>query len=147
MNLIGDDQLFEVDALLPEGVGEGDGLVKVDVAIVVSMNQQDRRAPGAYASYRGGFEGGACRVFPRGGRGGGNRGGRCGSAAACAPIVNTVEVHARGEKRGIARESERREIAPVRPAPQPDMRRIHVGTRAQVQAGSFHVMEFARAAG
>lgn len=41
VNLVREDQLFERDISLPERLGEDDCLRKVDVAVVIAMNQKN----------------------------------------------------------------------------------------------------------
>ena len=45
VDFIGEDELLEFDALLSEGSSERHGLGEGDVAIVIALDEQDRRAP------------------------------------------------------------------------------------------------------
>src|SRR5260370_15836534 len=49
--VIGENQLFDLDALLAEACDEIHRLGEVDVAVVVPVNEQDRRLPGVHGGY------------------------------------------------------------------------------------------------
>src|ERR1017187_1966850 len=66
VDLVGQDELLEIDALLAQRIGERDGLAEVDVTIVIAVDQQHRRAPRSHARHGRRFEGGARRVGSRG---------------------------------------------------------------------------------
>src|SRR5580704_7748158 len=137
MNLIGEDQLLEWNALLSERPGERHGLRKGDITIVVALDEQDRRAPGS--------NGGHGRRLP--GRFHGLRVGirvmRRPPVCGPLPLMNSVHVHARGEDIGGAGKSQCREITSVASSPCADLCRVDVGSAAEVVSSAKNVVVFA----
>src|SRR5690242_13243283 len=52
VNLVGEDELLDFDALLAKARGEVHGLREIHVAIVVAVDEKDRRLPGVHSSDR-----------------------------------------------------------------------------------------------
>jgi len=52
VNVIGENELFKLDAFFAEAGYEVDGLREVDVAVVVSVDEKDGRLPGVHCCYR-----------------------------------------------------------------------------------------------
>ena len=61
--------------------------------------------------------------------------------------MHAVEIHATGEQLGGSGQAEGRQIPAVRTAPQANVILIHVGPRAQVEAGALDIVKLARPAG
>src|SRR4029077_16968098 len=64
MYFIGEYQLFEGDALFAEGLGQIDGFGERNVAVVVALDQENRRAPSAYGGKRRRFPRPSCKISP-----------------------------------------------------------------------------------
>ena len=47
VNFVGKNELFELDILFAQGFGEIDGFGEGDVAVVVALDEENGRAPGA----------------------------------------------------------------------------------------------------
>src|SRR5437773_10320987 len=58
--------------------------------------------------------------------------------------MHAVKVDTRGEQIRSACQPERRQKSTIGPAPQPDARRVDIGTVPQVEAGAFDIVELAR---
>ena len=140
VDLVGQDELLEIHALLAERIRHRDRLAEIHIAIVVAVNQQHRRAPRTHARHRRRFERRAAassRAPPAE---------FAAAMATCTPIVDAVEIHAGGKQARSARQPERRQVAAVRPAPQADPRRVDVGARAQIESRALHVVKLTGAA-
>ena len=119
-----------------DGFGEG------NVAVVVALDEEDRRAPRADGRKRRRFPSesrgiGAFRGFVRRGEGGNLR----------VPIVDAVHIDAGSEEIGGAGEAESGQVAAIAAAPQADARGIDVGARAEIESCAFHVVELAGTGG
>src|SRR5919201_2494226 len=90
MDLVGEYQLFEGDVALSERLDQLHRLVEIHIAVVVSVDEQDRRSPGIHGRDRGGFAGDAYRL--------GRSGGTEVEAAEHRPVVNTMDIDTGGEQ-------------------------------------------------
>src|SRR5437870_4054232 len=52
VNVVGKNELFDLDAFLAEARDEIDGLGEINVAVVVAVNEQDGRLPGIHSGHR-----------------------------------------------------------------------------------------------
>src|SRR5215467_12377598 len=62
VDLVRKNQLFKVDALLPQALNQVGGLLEGHVAVVVTMDQQDRRLPLGHSGNRRRIKGELDRV-------------------------------------------------------------------------------------
>ena len=121
VNLVGEDELFDFDALFAKARGEVHGLREIDVAIVVAVDEKDRRLPGVHRGDRR-------RVVSQFGKFGGDV---FSVPVVGGPIVHAVKIDASGEEIRVASEAERREIAAVASAPETDALEVNVGAALQ----------------
>src|ERR1044071_6405808 len=113
VHVVGEDDLLELDVLLAQTAHEVYGLREGDVALVVAVDEEHGRAPLLDGADGRRFERDLLRVAavvvdPRSAR------------DALRPVVHAVHVYARGKEVGVARQSQRRQVASVRAAPEPD---------------------------
>ena len=73
MDLIGKDQLFELDILFPQPLHQISRLLERNIAVVVAVDQQDGRLPLLDRSHRRGIEGKLQRFLVIGSLGGAGR--------------------------------------------------------------------------
>src|SRR5438552_454375 len=139
MNLIGENYLFEINLLLTQPLCQIDCLAEWHVTIIIAMNQQNRRFPGSHAGVRRRLKGkffgffliGSARtLFPVG--------------QEYRPIMHAVHVDARRKNIRVARQSQRREQATIRSAPQPDPLCIDNRQALQVFRAGDNVFVFRR---
>jgi len=136
VNLVGEDELFDFDALFAKTCGEVDSLREIDVAVIVAVDEEDGRRPSVHRSNRrrvvrqlGKFGGDVFSVPVVGG-----------------PIVDPVKIDTSGEEIRVASEAERREIAAVASAPETDALEVNVGAALQEFSGGDDILVFRRAA-
>src|SRR5580704_8832097 len=136
VDLVGEDELLDGDAACTEAGHQIDGLREVDVAVVVAMDEENRRFPGVdRADWRGivgqfGEFGRDVFAVPIVG----------------GPIVDAVEVHTCGEDVGVVRETHGGEEAAIAAAPEADAGRVDVGASLQEFSGGDYVAIFGGAA-
>lgn len=132
MDIVGEDQKFQMHTFGAQTGYEINGLRKNYVPVVVPMNEQHWGFPRIDSCH-------GRRVvrqlrhlhrniltFP----------------VVRRPVMHAVHIHASRKQIRIAAESKRRQISAVAPAPQSDAFRVHIGTRLQIIAGRYNVLVF-----
>src|SRR5262245_10786101 len=139
MNLVGEDDHFVRDFQLAQPPRQIHSLREGHVAVVVTVNQQHRRAPffdrADGRRFKGDLDRVAVAVFDP-----------VRARNSQRPIVTAVQVNPGGEEVGVAGQTERRQKAAVTASPQSDPRLVNVATRTQVMRARDDVLIFRRAA-
>ena len=129
MYFVGEDDEFVIDVLGPEELDQAGGLGEIHVAVVVAVDQQDRRGP-----------------FFDGGNGGGLEGDVVGIEGAAAE-VDAGDIDPGRKDIGITRQAHGGEDAAVGQAPEADAFGIDIGVGLEVFAGGLNVLVFGGTAG
>ena len=141
VDIVGQDEFFDLDLLFPKAAREIDGLVEVYRAIVIAVDEQDGRFPGGDGRDRRRFEGDLQRLLHV----------RLGQAVAddgtsqlsrihgVQAIVDAVDIDAGRKNIRIPPKRERRQITPERRAPDADTIRIHIRAALQIASGRQNV--------
>jgi len=133
VDLVRKDELLDVNTALAQPRDEVHRLSKVNVAIVIAVNEEHRRFPTVDRCHgrRIVRELGELRrdIFAVPIVGG--------------PIVHAVKIDTRREEIRISRKAERGEITAVTATPQADTRGVHVSARLQIFSGGDYILIFA----
>src|SRR5215831_13464896 len=135
VNLVGEDQLLDFDALVAKAGGEVHGLREIDVAIIVAVNEEDGRLPGI----NGGDRRRVVRQFRQVGRN------VLAIPVVGGPIVHAVKIHAGSKEIRVAPQAECSEIAAVASTPEADALGVNVCAGLQEFSCGDHVLIFRRA--
>ena len=103
VDVVGKDELLDLDAFFAKASREVYGLREIDVAVVVAVNKQDGRLPGTHRCDGRGIVG----QFRELGRD------IFSVPVVGGPIVDAVKIDAGGEEVGVASQAERGEIATI----------------------------------
>src|SRR5437016_10726189 len=132
VDLVRKDELLDVNTALAQPRDEVHRLSKVNVAIVIAVNEEHRRFPTV--------DGGDGRRIVR--ELGELRRDIFAVPVVGGPIVYAVKVDTRREEIRVSRKAQRGEVTTVAAAPQADTRGVHVGSRLQIFPGSNYVLIF-----
>src|SRR6266850_1054079 len=117
MHFVGEDELLDFHALLPEPGDQIHRLREINIAIVVAMNEEHGRLPGAHGGDRRGIMSELGQLW--------------GNVLAVPivgwPVMHAMDVYSRRKQVGITPQSERGQVAAVASAPESDAFAVHVG--------------------
>src|SRR5712691_8606798 len=138
MYLVRINQLLEVDTIRAQSSNEIHRLRKLDVAIVVAVNQQHRRFPFVHRRdwRRLARESRSIWRFDR----------QRQARDALTPVMHAVKINSSSEDVRVARQAQRRQVTSVRSPPQPDALFVNVVALTQILRASDDILILRRAA-
>ena len=135
MDFIGENEGLYMGFPFPaEALDQLDGLEEFDVPVVVPVHHENRRAPKADVGHGRGIKGCAhYLLFPASPS-------WAFGAPIQHPIMDSMEVNTGGEKLGIPGQAQRRQVASIRAAPEPDFFGVYFRPRLQVLSGRDDIL-------